>query len=85
MVALCIGQTAYNIVAVSSDFPVENTKNKFEKLSRELKDVAIARIEHPEECLKDLAQYLDNSVGKSGINYRLKKIHEIAEDLRKGN
>lgn len=58
-------------------------KNKFEKLSRELKDVAIARIEHPEECLKDLAQYLDNSVGKSGINYRLKKIHEIAEDLRK--
>ena len=32
MVALCIGQTAYNIVAVSSDFPVENTKNKFEKV-----------------------------------------------------
>ncbi len=32
MVALCVGQVAYNIVAVSSDFPVENTKNKFEKI-----------------------------------------------------
>lgn len=32
MVALCIGQTAYNIVAVSSDFPIENTKNKFERV-----------------------------------------------------
>lgn len=30
MVALCVGQVAYNIVAVSSEFPVENTKNKFE-------------------------------------------------------
>lgn len=32
MVALCIGQSAYNIVAVSSEFPLENTKNKFEKI-----------------------------------------------------
>lgn len=58
-------------------------KNKFEELSSEVKEVAIARLEHPEEPLKDLAKYLSNSVGKSGINYRLKKIHEYAEDLRK--
>lgn len=32
MKALCIGQTAYNIMAISSEFPMENTKNKFEKI-----------------------------------------------------
>lgn len=58
-------------------------KNKFEELSSEVKEVAIARIEHPEEPLKELSKYLSNSVGKSGINYRLKKIHDYAEDLRK--
>ena len=58
-------------------------KNKFEKLSKELKEVAKARLEHPEESLKDLGMYLENPIGKSGINYRLNKIHEFAEDLRK--
>lgn len=32
MKALCIGQSAYNIMAVSSEFPLENTKNKFEQI-----------------------------------------------------
>lgn len=32
MKALCVGQTAYNIIAISSEFPQENTKNKFEKI-----------------------------------------------------
>ena len=59
------------------------SKNKFEKLTPELKEVANARIEHPHDSLKDLGKYLENSIGKSGINYRLKKIHEFAEDLRK--
>ena len=58
-------------------------KNKFEELSPEVKEVAIARLEHPEEPLKDLAKYLSDFVGKSGINYRLKKIHDYAEELRK--
>ena len=35
--------------------------------------------------LKDLGEMLDNPIGKSGVNHRLQKIHEIAEDLRKGN
>lgn len=59
------------------------SKNKFEKLTPEMKAVAQARLDHPEEALKDLGKYLENPIGKSGINYRLKKIHEFAEDLRK--
>lgn len=56
---------------------------KFEELTQELKEIAMVRLEHPEEALKDLGKYLENPIGKSGINYRLKKIHEFAEDLRK--
>lgn len=59
------------------------SKNKFEKLTPEMKEVAQARLDHPEESLKDLGKYLETPIGKSGINYRLKKIHEFAEDLRK--
>lgn len=58
-------------------------KNKFEELSEEVKEVALIRLEHPEEPLKDLGKFLSTPIGKSGINYRLKKIHEYAEDLRK--
>ncbi len=58
-------------------------KNKFEELSEEVKEVALVRLEHPEEPLKDLGKFLSTPIGKSGINYRLKKIHEYAEDLRK--
>ncbi len=58
-------------------------KKKFDKLSPEIKEVAKVRLEHPDESLKELGKYLENPIGKSGINYRLKKLHEFAEDLRK--
>ena len=58
---------------------------QFEKLTPELKEVAMVRLEHPEESLKDLGKFLENPIGKSGINYRLKKIHEFAEELRNQN
>ena len=57
--------------------------NKFDDLSKELKDVAILRVEHPEASLKELGEMLEKPIGKSGINHRLKKIHGIAEEYRK--
>lgn len=57
-------------------------KRKFDKLPKELKDVAILRLENPDLSLKDLSELIDPPIGKSGINRRLKKIHEFAEELR---
>ena len=59
--------------------------NKFEELPDYLKEIAQLRLENPDVSLKDLGEMLDNPIGKSGVNHRLQKIHEIAEDLRKGN
>ncbi len=47
-----------------------------------LREMALARLEHPEESLAELGSYLTPPVGKSGVNHRLKKLSEIAADLR---
>ena len=57
--------------------------NKFEDMSLELIEVANLRLEHPEFSLKELGQMLKEPIGKSGVNHRLKKIHDLAEELRK--
>lgn len=57
--------------------------NKFEDLPPEVREVAYLRLEHPEASLKELGQMLEEPLGKSGINHRLKKIHDFAEEYRK--
>ena len=51
---------------------------KFNNLSENLKEIANLRLENPDMALSDLGKKLSNPVGKSGVNYRLKKIMEIA-------
>lgn len=34
--------------------------------------------------LKDLGTQLENPIGKSGVNHRLKKIIEIADEVKRG-
>ena len=53
---------------------------KFNKLNDNLKEIANLRLENPDMPLVDLGKLLKNPVGKSGVNYRLKKIMEIAND-----
>lgn len=53
---------------------------KFNKLNDNLKEIANLRLENPDMPLIDLGKLLKNPVGKSGVNYRLKKIMEIAND-----
>lgn len=54
----------------------------FEKLPEGLKEVALARLQYPEEPLKELGKLLLHPVGKSGVNHRLRKLSEMAEKLR---
>lgn len=53
---------------------------KFNKLNENLKEIAELRIENPDMSLIDLGKLLKEPVGKSGVNYRLKKIIELAND-----
>ncbi len=55
--------------------------NKFNKLDDNLKEIALLRLEYPDISLVELGKKLKNPVGKSGVNYRLKKIIEFSKDL----
>lgn len=54
---------------------------KFNKLDDNLKEIALLRLENPDIPLSELGKMLKIPVGKSGVNYRLKKIIEIARDI----
>lgn len=66
---------------------IEYIKEKvgFSRLSPQLEEVARARLENPDLSLKELGALLNPPVGKSGVNHRLKKICEIAEQLKGEN
>lgn len=55
--------------------------NKFNMLDDNLKEIALLRLEYPDISLTELGQKLKEPLGKSGVNYRLKKIIKIAEEL----
>lgn len=55
--------------------------NQFNKLDENLKEIALLRLEYPDITLTELGKKLKNPVGKSGVNYRLKKIIQIADEM----
>lgn len=57
-------------------------KGKFNKLDDNLKEIANLRIENPDIALIELGKMLKNPIGKSGVNYRLKKIIQIANEIK---
>lgn len=55
---------------------------KFNTLPDNLKEIAKLRIDNPDASLEELGRMLNSPVGKSGANYRLKKIVETAEGFK---
>jgi len=60
---------------------IQETKG-LDKLPEGLKDMALTRLTYPEASLKELGGLLAMPVGKSGVNHRLRKLSEMAEELR---
>ena len=55
---------------------------QFNKLDDKLKEIANLRLENPDIPLSELGKMLKEPLGKSGVNYRLKKIIEIANNIK---
>lgn len=55
----------------------------FDKLIPSLREIAELRINNPEASLDELKNQLSEPVGRSGVNHRLRKLNEIAENLKK--
>jgi cell division protein WhiA len=54
----------------------------FENLPESLSTIAELRLVYSEANLKELGEMLNPPLGKSGVNHRLRKLDEIAEDMR---
>ena len=52
----------------------------FEKLDDGLKEIANLRVKYPDISLVELGQKMSKPIGKSGVNYRLKKIVELSKE-----
>ena len=50
-----------------------------------MKEIAELRLEYPDSSLVELGKMLSKPIGKSGVNHRLRKISEFAEQLREKN
>ena len=54
----------------------------FDDLPSALAEMAEIRLEYPDMSLKELGAQLNPPVGKSGVNHRLRKLSEYADELR---
>lgn len=54
----------------------------FQNLPDSLREMAEMRLEYPDVPLKELGEYLNPVLGKSGVNHRLRKLSELAEKIR---
>lgn len=54
-------------------------EKKFENLDDNLKEIANLRLENPNVNLSELGKMLKSPIGKSGVNYRFKKIIELSK------
>ena len=63
---------------------IEYTRDHYglENLPETLRQMAEVRLENPDAPLKELGEYLDPPVGKSGVNHRLRKLSELADRIR---
>lgn len=56
----------------------------FQKLPDALREMAEIRLENPDAPLKELGEYFNPPIGKSGVNHRLRKLSQLAERVREG-
>ena len=77
-----INKTINVAVSQIADINFIKENNKFEELPETLKEMAEIREQNPDKSLLELGKLLKNPIGKSGVNHRLKKIQEIAQELR---
>ncbi len=77
-----IHKTVNAAVKQIQDIRLIEEKIGLDKLNSGLSEIARLRLEFPEATLKELGMMLAPQVGKSGVNHRLRKLSNLAQDLR---
>lgn len=78
-----INKTVSAAVKQTEDIKLVEKMVGFQNLNDSLAEIAELRLRYPEATLKELGMMLNPQVGKSGVNHRLRKLSEMAEELRR--
>ena len=77
-----INKTVSAAVKQAEDITYIQETIGLENLPEGLQEIAELRMMYPNASLKELGDLLSEPIGKSGVNHRLRKLGEIAEELR---
>ncbi len=77
-----LAKTASAAAKLIDDIKYIRDNGGLDMLSDSLKETAIYRLEYPTLSIKELGELFTPVVGKSGMNHRLRKLSQIAEELR---
>lgn len=77
-----MAKTAKAFVSFQEDIEYIEKTRGISYLSKPLKEVAELKLEHTSATLKEIGELLTPPISKSGVNHRLRKISEIADELR---
>ena len=77
-----LSKTANAAVRQVENIKLIQNKIGISSLPENLQEIALLRVEHEEMSLKELGEMLNPPISKSGVNHRLKKIEQIANDLK---
>ena len=76
-----IGKTVNAAVRQISAITYIRDNYGLDTLPEQLREMAEVRLENPDTPLKDLGSLLYPPIGKSGVNHRLRKLVEMAEEM----
>ncbi|MCD7736980.1 MAG: DNA-binding protein WhiA [Lachnospiraceae bacterium] len=77
-----INKTVNAAVRQAEDIRCVRDRIGFEQLPDGLAQIAELRLANPDASLKELGELLVPPIGKSGVNHRLRKLSQLAEQVR---
>lgn len=77
-----INKTVNAAVRQIEDIRFLEAENMLDTLPENLANIARLRLANPDASLKELGELTDPPVGKSGVNHRLRKLSEMADELK---
>lgn len=77
-----INKTVSAATKQAEDILYIQEKIGLKELPEGLQEIAELRLTYPDASLKELADLCTAQIGKSGVNHRLRKLSEIAEEIR---
>lgn len=77
-----IDKTAVAASEQLKDIMILKQNKMFEKLPKNLKQIANLRIKYPEASLDKIGNMLEPALSRSGVSHRFKKIKELANEVK---